>query len=155
MSAILILARVSGFKELFKRTGINWEKQARPLLGELSVQILPTNAGLHNHIHVGLIDLDDVVHIGEVDADASIRCREVTFKASASRVWDDRNAMTVADSDYSGNLLSVARISHCNRKLVWIYCRPAGVAVSLQVVGVCGYDVFFIPKLPYYIRDGL
>lgn len=110
---------------------------------------MPSNTGLHNHVHVSLVDLNDAVHVGEVDADTPIRGREVALETGASRVGDDGDTVTVTDSDNGGNLISGSRISHSHRELIGVDRRPARVAVSMQIVRICGYDVFLIPKLPY------
>lgn len=146
-SAIILQGKQQG-QYWLGHTGINREKETCALLFELSIQISPSDAGLHNHVHVVLVNLDNVVHVGKVDANASIRSREVTLETGASRVSNDRNTVAVTDSDNGGNLLSVSRICHGYRQFIWVDTRPARVAVGMQIVWICRYNVLFIPKLP-------
>lgn len=132
-----------------RQTGVDWEEKTGAQLCELSVQILPPNTGLHDDIHVGLVDLNDVVHEGKIDADAAIRGREVALETGASRVRDDWDAVAVTDSHDGGNLLGVLRICHGYWELVGVYTRPARVAVGKQVLWIRGDDVFLVAELPY------
>lgn len=138
-----------------RQTGVNWEEETGAHLCELSIQILPPNTGLHNDVHVGLVDLDDVVHVGKVDANTPVRGGEVALETGASGIGDDGDSVTMADPNDGGNLLGVLRIRHSYWELVGVHTRPAGIAVSKEVVWICGDDVFFVAQLPYDVRDGL
>lgn len=126
-------------------TWINRKEQSTLHPSQLLIQVLPANAGLHDNVHVVLVELDDAVHVGKVDADAAVGGGKVALEARAPGVGDDGDPVLVADPGYGRDLLRRPRVRHGHgQRALGVGAGPLRVPVRVQVVGVRGDDVFFV-----------
>lgn len=68
----------SSWRSQGRLTRVNREEQSTAHLVQLLIQVLPPDGGLHDDVHILLVELDNLVHIGKVDADTAKRGRKVT-----------------------------------------------------------------------------
>ena len=71
----------------------------------MRVQLLPRHAGLHDAVHVLLVDREDRVHPAHVDRDAALRGVAAGLERRPGPERDDRDPVVGADADDRGDLL--------------------------------------------------
>ena len=77
--------------------GIDREEQAGG--AEIFVELLARDAGLHDDVEVGLVDLQHLVHAAEIERDAAVGRADMAFERGAGAERDDRRLVRGAELD--------------------------------------------------------
>lgn len=102
------------------------------------------NVWLYYYVYVVFVELDDFVYVGKVDVDVFERCWEVVFEIGIVRIWNDWDMIFVINVSDSGYLFCRVWVGYCDWEFFRVGSWLFWVFVSVEVVGVSGYDVFCV-----------
>ena len=114
-----------------KPTRVDGKEQSALHLCQLLVQVLPTDARLHDDVHIVLVELDDLIHVREIDADSTKRRREVPLQTGTPRIRDDGNSISVAYARDGRYLLRGFWVRNGDRETLGVRGRPLRVSMSM------------------------
>lgn len=99
-------------------TWIHREEQTDAHLLQLLIQGHPLDARLNHHIHIFLIDLDDLVHVDKVHADTPKGRSGMSLQTAAAAVGDNGNFPFMADASDCADLVRIPGICHSNGQCI-------------------------------------